>query len=191
MHSITALSTLRMGVGFTFLALPELAAKLALMPVIPGATLVSRMAGTRDLAVGALTLYVAREAFGKNKTQTNSNGIVGASSASASAAKHGTNASSPLLNAVTEHGAASAATTTTTTNAHHRQGINAHVLGPVLAMNIAVDAMDILTCLWCFEQGNLAWQPALMIGGGAAILMDLGIFAMMRRKKLLAGLART
>lgn len=182
MLSITGLSTVRMGVGFSFLAVPELAAKMCLLPAIPGATLVSRLVGARDLALGAFTLYAARQAFGKNSSSNNTATTAsgGGTAGLGSAGKHTTATGSSttatsLLNA--------SSTTQEEVDADANRKSHAHVLGSVLAMNIAVDAMDIVACLWCFEQGNLALHPALIFGGGAAMLMDLGIYAMIRRRR--------
>ncbi|KAL3442249.1 hypothetical protein BJX65DRAFT_313028 [Aspergillus insuetus] len=45
-----------------------------------------------------------------------------------------------------------------------------------LVAGIAVDAIDVLACLWCYLDGSLPLTPALLLGGGAAVLLDLGVY---------------
>ncbi|KAL3489684.1 hypothetical protein BJX62DRAFT_238811 [Aspergillus germanicus] len=45
-----------------------------------------------------------------------------------------------------------------------------------LVAGIAVDAFDVLACLSCYLDGSLPATPALLLGGGAAVLLDLGIY---------------
>jgi hypothetical protein len=47
-----------------------------------------------------------------------------------------------------------------------------------LVAGIAVDAIDVLACLWSCLDGSLPATPALLLGGGAAVLLDLGVYCL-------------
>ncbi|KAL3457331.1 hypothetical protein BJX64DRAFT_293206 [Aspergillus heterothallicus] len=47
-----------------------------------------------------------------------------------------------------------------------------------LVAGIAADAVDILTSLWCYLDGSLPLTPALLIGVGASLALDMGIYCL-------------
>lgn len=152
MFPITILSTLRMGVGLALLAVPSLTGQAFLLAQPPVAsTIITRLAGSRDLILGALTLHLARGSRSQTKGQ------------SAKPRPDHAVPSSPLLDA---EGASLL---------HSASNSGDSVMRAVLAANIAVDAIDILSCLWCYGEGNLSLGPTLLIGGGVTTFLGLGI----------------
>ncbi|KAL2872409.1 uncharacterized protein BJX67DRAFT_376231 [Aspergillus lucknowensis] len=45
-----------------------------------------------------------------------------------------------------------------------------------LLAGIATDAIDVLSCLWGYLDGTLPGTAALVLGGGAALMLDLGVY---------------
>lgn len=124
------LATSRMAVGLGFLTIPNHLATLFVLPFSAEASIGCRMAGSRDLVLGALLYTCCSEsttsagtAVGKDKKKESSGW---------------TDVQRALL------------------------------------AGIVVDALDVLACLWCYCDGSLPLTPALMLGGGAAVLCDIG-----------------
>ncbi|KAJ0417381.1 ankyrin repeat-containing domain protein [Aspergillus carlsbadensis] len=135
MQSLLALSRIAAGLGF--LILPAPITSLLHMPFTPEAALGCRMAGARDIVIGAL-LYTAN---------------------TATTTTPATNEKPDTARAGSKNRAWSATQT-------------------ALVAGIAVDAMDVLACLWCYADGSLPLTPALLLGGGAGVLLDLGVWCL-------------
>ncbi|OJJ58560.1 hypothetical protein ASPSYDRAFT_956365 [Aspergillus sydowii CBS 593.65] len=125
------LATSRMAVGLGFLTVPNHLSTLFVLPFSADASIGCRMAGSRDLVLGAL-LYTC--CSGSTTTTTSGGAAVGKDKKKSS----GTDIQRALL------------------------------------AGIVVDALDVLACLWCYCDGSLPLTPALLLGGGAAVLCDIG-----------------
>lgn len=122
-----------MAVGLGFLTIPHHLAALFNMPFSPEASIGCRMAGSRDIILGAL-LYTC---YSKQGT------AVGKPKPDDQRERHGwTDTQRALL------------------------------------AGVVVDALDVLACLWCYCQGTLPLTPALLLGGGAAVLCDIGAYCL-------------
>lgn len=164
--ALTLLSTAREAVGAAFLLAPVFTSKVGLMSISASAILPTRMAGTRDLVLGALTFYAARQARLAAKTRDN-HGIKPGTAAAAAAT---TTTTTSLLNSDSSNNSnnnASAAAVQSNLNMRY-----------VLLANIAVDALDVLACVWCLEEGSLGLEGALTMGIGASSLLGLGVYAL-------------
>ncbi|KAL2836928.1 hypothetical protein BJY01DRAFT_238064 [Aspergillus pseudoustus] len=47
-----------------------------------------------------------------------------------------------------------------------------------LLAGVVCDAVDVLTCLWCYLDGSLPLTPALLFGAGASLAVDLGVYCL-------------
>ncbi|KAL2800376.1 hypothetical protein BJX66DRAFT_332515 [Aspergillus keveii] len=136
MQSLLAVSRIAAGLGF--LTLPGPVATLFRMPFTTEAGIGCRMAGARDIVIGAL-----------------------------------------LYTSLTRSSNATSADTRDAKTNSSRQDPRERVWSArqrALAAGIAVDAIDVLACLWCYFDGSFPATPALLLGGGAAVLLDLGIY---------------
>ncbi|KAL2857618.1 hypothetical protein BJX68DRAFT_263178 [Aspergillus pseudodeflectus] len=138
MQSLLALSRIAFGLGF--LTIPGPLAALSRMPFSPEAAIGCRMAGARDIVIGAL-LYTSLSRS-SNPTTT----AADARDAKPASARQGP-----------------------------RNRVWSATQGALIA-GMAVDAMDVLACLWGYLDGSLPLTPALLLGGGAAVLLDLGVY---------------
>ena len=156
MFSATLLSTLRAAVGTSLLLSPSLTAKAFFLPTLTysaaGTTLVTRLAGSRDLVLGLGTLYVVRRArrtFSKNGGER-----------------------AALLESESESIAKEA----------HGAGFDGGAVRAVLYANVAVDAVDVLSCVYCLLGEGLGVEPLGMVGGGAVLFLGLGVWAVLGMK---------
>lgn len=49
-------------------------------------------------------------------------------------------------------------------------------LRPILIAGIIVDTLDVLAVLWCYLDGTLPAEATMTLGGGAFILLGIGIY---------------
>lgn len=156
MLPLTLLSTAREVVGTAFLVAPALTSKMAFLNISASAILPTRMAGTRDLALGALTFYAARQV---RRAQNNSNNN--------DINKHAGTTTAPLLD--------------NNNNIDADKLVNSNLnMRHILFANIAVDALDVLACLWGFGDGTIPLDSALVLGIGASGLLGLGAYSLTR-----------
>lgn len=148
--AVNTLSMLRMGVGLGLLGMPSKTAELFLLPAIPNATIALRMAGVRDFAIGGL-LYATKLATLQARNVE---------------PKQDNSPASSLLG----KGDLKLAEKITSNDELRR----------ALVTGIVVDAIDIVSCIICFEQGTLPGDAALLIGGGAVAFFGLGVLALSR-----------
>lgn len=137
------LATSRMAVGLGFLTIPSHLATLFTMPFSPEATIGCRMAGSRDIILGAL-LYACC-----SRSPTSGSTAVG---------KEKNGDKRELQSGWTDTQRA-------------------------LLAGIVVDALDVLTCLWCYCEGTLPLSSALLLGGGAALFCDIGGYCLYVQSK--------
>lgn len=157
MLSLSVLSTAREIVGAAFLVAPALTSKLFLINASASAILPTRMAGTRDIVVGALTFYTARQLRQALKNREHHDTKHTNTAATASTPLNNNNNNNNVANAVTY------------------SQLNMRY---VLLANIAVDALDVMSCAWCFGAGDMSLDSALMLGIGASGLMGLGLYSL-------------
>lgn len=127
--AIQSLAVVRCGVGIALLAVPRATARIFLLPTSPSNTLLFRLAGSRDLAIGGLLWF----AF--------------ASAPASSSAP----ADTPNLG-----------------------------LRLALVTGAVVDAIDLVSVGACFADGSLALEATALVGGGAAVLLGLGLVGIWR-----------
>lgn len=125
--AINVLAIARSGVGIALLALPQTTARICLLPVAASSSLIFRLAGSRDFALGAL-LWTA-----------------------------------------------SASTQPSTSASADSRKDNALGLRQALIAGAVVDAIDLVSVGACFADGSLALEPAMLVGGGAALFLGLGL----------------
>ncbi|OJJ01159.1 hypothetical protein ASPVEDRAFT_82697 [Aspergillus versicolor CBS 583.65] len=130
------LATSRMAVGLGFLTIPKHVAALFNMPFSPEASIGCRMAGSRDIILGAL-LYTCYSKQGYRGTAVER-------------PKNG--------------------------DQHEQHGWTD--TQRALLAGVVVDALDVLACWWCYCDGALPLTPALLLGGGAAVLCDIGAYCL-------------
>lgn len=184
MLSATLLSTLRMAVGTSLLLAPDLTAKAFFLPIlasaVTGTSLISRLAGSRDLVMGAVTLYVVRRARYTAK-KTDSSGTM----------REGRGAErEALLDA--ENSGSTVKTTSNESWSGNRNGkggmtFDAPTVQTVLAANLAIDGIDILSSLYCLAGEGLSVEPLALVGGGALLFLGLGSDAMIRMRRIQPG----
>jgi hypothetical protein len=146
--SLKTLSTLRMLTGLALLTVPRLAATAFFVPYQPSLALYSRLTGIRDFAVGAL-LYTAIPTTQEQRQKNNAN--------------HDDNDApgKPLLGGeITVNG----------------EGM--HEVKRALMAGIVVDAVDVVSIMACFAEGNLDIKGVGMAGGGAALFCIWGIWCL-------------
>lgn len=140
----TLLSISRMAVGLGFLAAPKSLASVFIMPFSPEAAIGCKMAGSRDLVVGALLYACYSEG---------SPILVGKT----------TNPSEqPLLSS----------------SGQPQTRISWNNTQRALAAGMIVDGFDVLSVLWCYLDGTLPIEAAGTLGGGASLLLGLGVYCM-------------
>ncbi|KAL4878127.1 hypothetical protein BJY04DRAFT_221484 [Aspergillus karnatakaensis] len=54
--------------------------------------------------------------------------------------------------------------------------IRSNAVRTALLAGIVCDALDVLCCIWCYADGSLPGKPAVLLGGGAGLLLDLGLY---------------
>lgn len=132
------LSISRMAVGLGFMTIPGPIASIFAMPFSPEASIGCKMAGNRDLVLGAL-LYTCRPQRSISTSRKDKN----------------TNSSEqPLL---------------------PKDG-NSSRMRLALISGIVVDALDVLSVLWCYLDGTLPIEAVATLGGGASFLLGMGIY---------------
>ena len=183
----TILSTLRTLVGASLLLLPSTTASAFFLPTLTasatGTTILTRLAGSRDLVIGLYTLWAVRRARGQN---LNLHGLSTSTSAatSTSAIAGGLGERDGLLD--------------TAANANLNKDANGGIIGTtgsnemnhlrtVLYANIAVDAIDVLSSLYCVAIEGLGLEPLVMVGGGAVLFLGLGVGGVMGMRNLRMG----
>lgn len=154
------LSLIRIGTGFAFLALPQFSCATFLVPqaAAPAAILATRLAGSRELAVGELQWYALRRHRAGRAT------FVDPASSSDAAAEH-----SQLL----PREAAGAKGLSASAEAPRRE----NMVGYALMAGMAIDAIDVVSCLVCYAEGNLPLEPALLVGGVGCVAFGVGAYS--------------
>jgi len=138
----TLLSISRMAVGLGFLAIPKPLASVFIMPFSPEAAIGCKMAGSRDLVLGAL-LYTCR-----------SEGSTILMSKTTDPSEH------PLFSSTGQSQAQ----------------LSWNNTQRALVAGMIVDGFDVLSVLWCYLDGTLPIEAAETLGGGASLLLGLGVY---------------
>ena len=139
----TLLSLSRMAVGLGFLAIPGPFASIFIMPFSPEAAIGCKMAGNRDLVLGALLYYTYRRRY-----------------------------STPRKDTVIDPSEQSLLSKSGNSEGHSDNSM----MRLALLSGIAVDTLDVVMVLWCYLDGTLPVEAAVTLGGGASILLGLGLY---------------
>ncbi|MBE7182120.1 MAG: hypothetical protein INR71_13115 [Terriglobus roseus] len=164
------LSLIRITTGIGFIALPQFTCTTFLVPQASAsaAILATRLAGARELAVGELLWYALRRhrTGGANLSSTST-------SASASTESNGSASGeqSQLLpgEAATRKGLRGSVEA----EAPRRENMVAYAL----VAGMAIDVIDVLSCLVCLAEGSLPLEPALLVGSIGCAAFGVGAYS--------------
>lgn len=162
----TILSLIRIGTGLSFLALPQFSCTTFLVPQASAsaAILATRLAGSRELAVGELLWYTLRRhrAGGADLTSTGGDDTTESEQ-------------SQLLSGelAGDGGKGRSASVAARAAAPRRE----NMVGYALMAGMAIDAIDVVSCLVCLAEGSLPMEPALLVGGVGCVAFGMGAYS--------------
>ena len=61
-------------------------------------------------------------------------------------------------------------------------GFNNDVVRTVICANVAVDTVDVVSCVYCLVWGGLGVEALGMVGGGAVVFLGLVVCVVLRIK---------